>query len=187
MAKDLIKLLLHLCKNFHSDWSMKFKVENKTSAPGCFNKIQILPMVSTGSVQVHTSNADVFYSLRCSDLRCSASFLRRHTLGLESKSEEGWQEAALQNRFSTTDQSLLGIYSSLYCQSEFVILQIGLPPSVPALDLSVSPPFCRRKQNIWSSLTSSSPQVAPRCSELLKATQRKVPVTLSHILTWELS
>lgn len=116
---------------------------------------------------------------------------------MESKSEEGWQEAttsALQKRYPESLfphhrlELRLGVHSSFVPQSW--VCPSSDRACFPACQhcISLSPlPSCSRKENIWSSLTSRPPQVAPSCSEQLQATQRKVPVALSHVLTWELS
>lgn len=110
-------------------------------------------------------------------------FLPEGTQGLESKSEEGCQEAPLQKRFSTTDQSLLGVHSALHCQAEFVILlQRGLASlRASAGSLHISSLLWQKTEH----LIFSNFKPTTSCSKMLKVTQKKVPVTLSYILTWE--
>lgn len=140
MAKDFIKLALHLCKSFHSGWLIKFQVEKSPLAPSSLIRPssclqQTLAIRKGRNVDPSISpHLQVHFSLRCSDLHFW------HSLGLGSKSEWEWQEAAasaVQTRDpepSFLHQGLRLVGSSLIiCIAEpFVLL---LSPRTPALDL----------------------------------------------------
>lgn len=142
-----------------------------------------------------TSHEDIFYSLRCSDSKCSASSSRRHSLALESKSQEGWQEALLCKGISRVSPpppqtgACQEFTHHLYHKAELVFpLQTG-PASacVSLLNLPITSSLLQLKTE---HLILSNFQVhhkLPQDAQSSFSTPRNVPVTLSHILPWERS
>lgn len=133
-----------------------------------------------------SSHEDIFYSLRCSDSKCSAS--------LESNSQEGWQEAvtsALQRNIqsqssSSTNWSLPGVHSSFLsqswacpCPSHRTCLCLCVTAQSPWL---LFPPAAENRTFILSNFLVH--HKLPQDAEGSFSTQRNVPVPL---LPWEWS